>query len=199
MTTLKLLSAIDLKTRLKKIAPFMSTDETRYYLNGVYFEYKDQQLKATATNGHILCTMDWELNEESEGGEFKVILPSFAVKHLIKIITAKKKTDGGVLLNISDDRRYIEFDFFDYKYRTVCVDGTFPDYSKVIPSGKTRLNYGLDAGYLTAVLNALDNSPINIAVDDIEQSQTQAHLFSSNSADGIKCVIMPIRGDDSDA
>ena len=193
MTTVKLLSAVDLKSRFKKIAPFMSTDDTRYYLNGVYFEYKNQHLKATATNGQILCSMEWELNEESEDGEFNIICPALAVKHLLKIISAKSATDGGVLLNVSEDRKYIEFDFFDYKYKVACVDGTFPDYTKVIPNANERITKGLNAKYLVSVLSALGNSPVNIEVDKLEGVEGQAHLFSSDDEDGIKCVILPMR------
>ena len=193
MTTIKLLSAVDLKSRFKKIAPFMSTEDTRYYLNGVYFEYKNQTLKATATNGHILCSMDWELNEESEDGEFNVICPAHAVRHLLKIISAKSSTDGGVLVTVSDDKKYIEFDFFDYKYKTACVDGTYPDYSATIPKPNERITKGMNAKYLVAVLNALGNSPVNIEVDKLEGAESSPHLFSSDDEDGVKCVIMPIR------
>lgn len=191
MTTIKLLSAADLKARFKKIAPFMSTEETRYYLKGVYFEYKNQHLTATATNGHILCTMEWELDSESEDGEFNVICPAQAVKNLIKIITAKKAEDGGVLMTV--DGNNIEFDLFDFKYKTRCIDGAYPDFKKVIPSGKERLAKGMDAGYLVDVLKALGNNPVNIEVDDKENAAHQAHLFSSNDEDGVRCVIMPKR------
>jgi len=191
--TIKLMDAADLKNRFKKIVPFMSTEETRYYLNGVYFEYANNNLRATATNGHILCTMEWELTEKNDVEPFNVIIPASAIKNLIKIIPAKKKEDGGVMLTISSNDTICEFDFFDFKYKAKCVDGTFPDYSEVIPKGKDSLKKGMNAKYLTAVLNALGNNPVDIEVDDATQAANQPHLFSSEAEDGIKCVVMPMR------
>lgn len=193
MSTIKLLSAADLKQRFKKIIPFMSTDETRYYLQGVYFEYANNNLKATATNGHILCHMEWELAEEQhdKAEPFSIICPANAVKNLVKIITAKEDKDGGVLLTVSGNT--IEFNFTEFKYKTDAVDGTFPDYNKVIPTGKSSLKKGLSAKYLKAVLTALGDSPVDIEVDDATQAASQPHLFSSKDEDGVKCVIMPIR------
>jgi len=138
--------------------------------------------------------MQWGLPEqEGEQKDFAVTCPAHAVKHLVKIISAKKKEDGGVLLNVSEDGSTIEFDFTEFKYKVKCIDGTYPDYSKIIPEGKDSLKTGLNAGYLVAVLNALGNSPVDIAVDDAASAANQPHLFSSKDEDGIKCVIMPVR------
>lgn len=194
MTTIKLLSAADLKSRFKKIIPFMSTEDTRYYLQGVYLEYENGNLKATATNGHILCTMEWDLPEQDKQEPFKVICPATAVKNLVKNITAKTNEDGGVLITVlGDGKKVIKFDLFEFKYEAQCIDGTFPDYSKVIPSGKDKLKSGMNAKYLISVLKALNNSPVDIAVDDAANAANQPHLFSSQAEDGIHCVIMPIK------
>lgn len=194
MTTIKLLSAADLKSRFKKIIPFMSTEDSRYYLQGVYLEFANGNLRATATNGHILCTMEWDLPEQEKQEAFQVICPALAVKNLVKNITAKKDEDGGVLLTISGDaKKTIKFDLFEFKYEAQCIDGTFPDYSNVIPKGTDRLKSGLNAKYLISVLKALNNSPVDIAVDDAKEAANQPHLFSSQDEDGVKCVIMPIR------
>ncbi len=193
MSTIKLLSAADLKSRFKKMIPFMSTEETRYYLQGVYFEYENGNLKATATNGHILCTMEWQSAAEQEENiaPFSVICPANAVKSLVKIITAKEDKDGGVLMTVTNDS--IEFNFTDFKYKTHTVDGTYPDYTKTIPSGKVSLKKGLNARYLKSVLVALGNSPVDIEVDDAANATSQPHLFSSADVDGVRCVIMPMR------
>lgn len=194
MTTIKLLSAADLKSRFKKIIPFMSTEDSRYYLRGVYLEYANGNLRATATNGHILCTMEWDLPEQEKQEAFQVICPALAVKNLVKNITAKKDEDGGVVIAIlGDEKKTIRFDFFDFKYEATCIDGTFPDYSAVMPKGKDRLKSGLNAKYLISVLKALNNSPVDIAVDNAGEAANQPHLFSSQDEDGVKCVIMPIR------
>lgn len=190
MITLKLISASDFKARLKKLIPFMSTEDTRYYLNGVLFSYKDGVLTLVATNGHILCCMEYNIVTEEPQPDFEVICPSRAIKHLTKVISATKETDGGLLINISEDNE-IEFDFFDFKYQVSAIDGTYPSYKDVIPLGLHSLNKGLNAKYLTTVLKALDNAPVDIQVD--ENPGVSAHLFSSSKVEGIQCVIMPMR------
>lgn len=190
MTKIKLLSAYDLKTRLKKIMPFMSTEEDRACLCGVYLEYKGGTLTATATNGHILCTMEWDLPEENERQEpFSVICPSSAVKNLVKIISAKQTADGGAIVNILDNGKTIEFDLFYFKYKASCVDGSYPDYKKLVPEGNISVQEGFDANYLTSVLKAMGRSIVDINVDDTKG----AHLFSSQNEDGVRCVVMPKR------
>jgi len=124
MTTIKLLSAADLKSRFKKIVPFMSTEDSRYYLQGVYLEYSNGNLRATATNGHILCTMEWDLPEQEKQEPFQVICPALAVKNLVKNITAKKDEDGGVMITVSGEaKKKIIFDLFEFKYESQCIDG----------------------------------------------------------------------------
>ena len=66
-------------------------------------------------------------------------------------------------------------------------------YSKVMPKRDARLKEGLKAGYLVSVLNALGNNPVDIRFDDALNAESQPHLFSSPDADGVKCVIMPVR------
>jgi DNA polymerase III sliding clamp (beta) subunit (PCNA family) len=176
------LNASDLKSRFKKLTPFMSKEATRYYLQGVYLEYADNRLKATATNGHILCTMEWDVEGEHE--PFAVICPAGAVSHICKIGTVHD-------VLIQTDGKYIEFDFFDFHYKTPVVDGTYPDYNNIIPEGKSRLQKGMNAKYVIAALKALDNKPVNIEVDS--NLESVPHLFSSDEVEGIRCVVMPQR------
>lgn len=188
MTTIRLESK-DLKSRFKKIAPFMSKEETRYYLCGVYFYYNGAGLlKMVATNGHILCEMDCNVDDLTQTGEvYSIIVPSEAVNHLVKILPSTANT--GISIELKGNR--LVFDLHDFKYETALVDGTFPDYSKVIPEGNVKVQEGFSAKYLTDVLKALGHQAINISTNE---GGWQPHLFTADSEDGIKCVIMPMRG-----
>jgi DNA polymerase III sliding clamp (beta) subunit (PCNA family) len=183
------LEAADFKDRLKKMKPFICTEETRYYLNGIYFVYDGTSLKATATNGHILCEMTIPFTPTT-GKPFAVICPRKAVDDLIKILG---KAEGAVSMSIVDEGRRIRFDFFDVEYFTKTIDGPYPDCTRIIPTGKDQMREGLNAGYLLSVLNALGNMPVDISVDDEAQAASSPHLLTSKQADGIKCVIMPMR------
>lgn len=178
------------KDRIKKLSPFMSKEVARYYLNGIYLSLKEGKLKAVATNGHILCEMSLDCTV-NEGEKFEIILPKEAIAHLIKVIPSK-----GVLpleMKVLEDGKFVEFNFVDFLYKTKTVDGTYPDYSKVIPEGKVQMREGMKSEYLMAALKALNKYPVDISVDDEAMAASSPHLLTSQEAEGIKCVIMPMR------
>lgn len=188
------IDSLEFKNRMKKMKPFISTEETRYYLNGVYLEYDGQyELKATATNGHILRQMILPLSDSHEpcGEKVAGILPRQAIDHLDKIIS--KSTGGLGALVTFEDGANILFDFGDVTYRTHLIDGTFPHYTRVIPNGEVSLKKGMRAEYLMAALKALGNNPVDISTDDEGKESSAAHLFSSPEQGDVKCVIMPMR------
>jgi DNA polymerase III sliding clamp (beta) subunit (PCNA family) len=190
------LDAKDLKGRLKKMKPFMSTEETRYYLNGIFIRYDNQELTLCATNGHILQEQVFQVEAElSENLEpFSVICPRAAIEHLIKVIPTSKDAPFLTMQVISDGDD-IRFDFFEFEYITSVVKGTFPDYQRIIPAGGVRLQSGLNASYLIDALKALNESAVDICVDSQGAAEHQPHLLTSSKADGVKCVIMPMRLD----
>lgn len=180
----------DFKNRLKKIKPFMCNQETRHYLCGIYLEYdhSTQQLTMVATNGHILQEQifDVEADLSEAYRKFNTIIPATAVADLIKIMPAEKESN--FTFQLIEGGKYARFDFFESEYTTAVIDGMFPDYNKVIPKGSTMLKSGLNAGYLIDALKALGNEAVNIAVDSDDQAP---HLLTSDSATGMKCVVMP--------
>ena len=175
------------KDRMKKIKPFWSTEKTRYYLCGVYFEYDGEAMKATATNGHILCQMTIDI-EHDNGIPFAVICPKSAIENLSKILGKS----GSFTMHVSPDGKIIRFDMADHEYSTNTIDGNFPDYSRVIPKGSHSMREGINAQYLHDCLKALGDVPVDISVDDKEQSASVAHLLTSQKAKGITCVVMPM-------
>lgn len=111
---------------LKMVRHSISTEETRYYLNGVYLEIKDGELLAVSTDGHRLsvariCDVDVE--------QPHVIIPRKPVNQLIKILD---QFEGSVGIIIENNK--IEFQFGDLVITSKLIDGTFPDYARVIPT-----------------------------------------------------------------
>lgn len=115
----------------------ISTEETRYYLNGIYLHAAksndDAVLRAVATDGHRLARMEVELPEGAIGMP-GVIFPRKAVLELRKIIEESEE-----LVSISLSATKIRFVCGNVVLLSKLVDGTFPDYEKVIPSGNDKI------------------------------------------------------------
>ena len=114
----------------------ISTEETRYYLNGVYMHVADgdggKVLRCVATDGHRLARIDAELPDAAEGMP-GVIVPRKTVGELRKLLD-----DDDMAIAVSVSETKVRFSTPDITLTSKVIDGTFPDYSRVIPSGNTR-------------------------------------------------------------
>lgn len=115
----------------------ISTEETRYYLNGIFFHVTDGELKAAATDGHRLARFTIARPEGSEGMP-DVIVPRKAVGELRKLL--EEALDGNVLIDLSASKiRFTLGGEGGVVLTSKLIDGTFPDYSRVIPTGNDKL------------------------------------------------------------
>lgn len=116
----------------------MSTEETRYNLNGVYLNSNDQNdhLNATAIDGHRLST----INEEVKNiNEFGIILPKKTVYELIKLL--KDSHYSELDLHIEFDKHKVFFNIDKVQLVSKLIDATFPDYNALLPkSHSSTLN-----------------------------------------------------------
>lgn len=114
----------------------ISTEETRYYLNGIFMHVTDEAnpaLRAVATDGHRLARVAIERPEGSDGMP-DVIVPRKAVAEVRKLLD---EMDGDVRVSLSASK--IRFAFENAVLTSKLIDGTFPDYSRVIPTANDRL------------------------------------------------------------
>ena len=114
----------------------ISTEETRYYLNGVYMHVADADggkvLRCVATDGHRLARIDADLPDgasEMAG----VIVPRKTVGELRKLLD-----DDEAQIAVSVSETKIRFATPDITLTSKVIDGTFPDYTRVIPQSNTR-------------------------------------------------------------
>jgi|TARA_R100000049_G_C1949150_1_gene95760 DNA polymerase-3 subunit beta len=118
----------------------ISTEETRYYLNGIFFHVSDDSepvLKAAATDGHRLARFTLSRPEGAEGMP-DVIVPRKAVAELRKLL--EEKMDGNVQIHLSASKvRFTLGGEGGVVLTSKLIDGTFPDYSRVIPTGNDKL------------------------------------------------------------
>lgn len=115
----------------------ISTEETRYYLNGIYLHATEDgaasALRAVATDGHRLARVEAPLPEGAEGMP-AVIVPRKTVGELRKLID---DTDGEIQIGLSASR--VRFAVGEAVLRSRLIDGTFPDYERVIPKHNDKV------------------------------------------------------------
>lgn len=123
------LPAASLKMMIARTKFAISTEETRYYLNGIFMHTTEDAgrlvLRAVATDGHRLARAQVEA-PSGAAGLGGVIIPRKTVGELEKLLDA-----GEVLIEVSDSK--IRVQRGDVVLLSKLIDGTFPDYTRVIP------------------------------------------------------------------
>ncbi len=126
----------ELKRLIDKARFAISNEETRYYLNGIYLHVAKaddgQRLRAVATDGHRLAQVEQDVPEGAVGMP-GIIIPRKTVAEIRKIID---ETEGAISVALSDTK--IRFAFEGITITSKLIDGTFPDYSRVIPEGNDK-------------------------------------------------------------
>jgi DNA polymerase III subunit beta len=130
------LPASDLKKLIDKTQFAISTEETRYYLNGIYVHTIDVgghvMLRAVATDGHRLARIETPAPSGSSGMP-GVIIPRKAVNEVQKLI---EDLDQSITIEISTSKA--RFSLGEVVLTTKLIEGTFPDYTRVIPTGNDK-------------------------------------------------------------
>jgi DNA polymerase III subunit beta len=130
------LGADALRQLIDKTRFAISTEETRYYLNGIYLHSTSAEgvkvLRAVATDGHRLARIQMPLPAGAENIP-GVILPRKTVMEVRKLID---EVQGAVEVSLSDTR--VRFSFGEAVLVSKLIDGAFPDYERVIPSGNDK-------------------------------------------------------------
>lgn len=129
--------AAELRALIDRTKFAMSTEETRYYLNGIYVHQADngkvKVLRAVATDGHRLARFEMPLPEGAAGMP-GVIVPRKAVGELRKLLEEAADT-----IRVSLSQSKIRFDFDHIVMTSKLIDGTFPNYEQVIPAGNDKV------------------------------------------------------------
>ena len=143
------LSAQDLKRLIDKTRFAISTEETRYYLNGIYLHTaqtnKKATLRAVATDGHRLAQVELPLPKGAQGMP-GIIVPRKTVHELHRLI---EDSSGAVKVGVSPAK--VRFEIGSVTLTSKLIDGTFPDYSRVIPQGNDKEMKVSNAEFMDAV------------------------------------------------
>ena len=143
------IAAADMRELVDRTRFAISTEETRYYLNGIYLHAhaagKQKTLRAVATDGHRLARV--ELGLPAGAADMPgIIVPRKTVAELRKLI---EELDGAIEVALSDTR--FSFAFAAVLLTSKLIDGTFPDYQRVIPTGNDKLLKVDRKDFMTAV------------------------------------------------
>jgi DNA polymerase-3 subunit beta len=131
------LTALALRGLIDRTRFAISTEETRYYLNGIYLHAADgddgRVLRAVATDGHRLARVEEPL-PEGAGSMPGVIVPRKTVAELRKLLD---EASGDVECALSDTR--VQFTVGNVTLTSKLIDGTFPEYERVIPHDNEKI------------------------------------------------------------
>jgi DNA polymerase-3 subunit beta len=130
------LAAADVRRLIDKTQFAISTEETRYYLNGIYLHVIDVEghtmLRAVATDGHRLARVEIPAPAGASGLP-GVIIPRKCVAELQKLV---EDSDKEIVVEMSGTK--IRCSFGPVVLTSKLIDGTFPDYARVIPLGNDK-------------------------------------------------------------
>ena len=176
----------------------ISTEETRYYLNGIFLHVTEDNgptLRAAATDGHRLARVSLPRPEGADGMP-DIIIPRKCVAEVRKLLD--ESGDNNIQVDLSASK--IRFTFDNAILTSKLIDGTFPDYTRVIPTGNDKLlridpkafAEGVDrvATIATektrAVKMALDKDKITLSVTSPENGTAAEEVPGEYSSDGFE-------------
>jgi DNA polymerase-3 subunit beta len=120
----------ELKDMIGQTIFAISDDETRYFMNGVYFEKEEDKLVMVATDGRRLALIN---KKGVEIPDFPgIIIPP----KILNIVLKRAGNEGMAGISITDKTIFIKFG--SYKLSSVLIEGQFPNYRRVIPENQTR-------------------------------------------------------------
>ena len=200
LSTNFILSADELIRIIDKTKFAVSNEETRYDLNGIFLHKAErnsiQFLRAVATDGHRLAQYDIPLPQGAE--EINgIIIPKKTIFELRKVLD---DANGDVAISLNENK--IKFNFNNLKIISKVIDGTFPDYTKVIPQNNDKKfktnNYDLknaidrvsavaanEESKSKAIKLSLDNNKLNLSVESQSKGSANEEIDISYNGDKV--------------
>lgn len=142
-------AASEIKRLIDKTKFAISTEETRYYLNGIYLHTAETAgaptLRAVATDGHRLAQVELP-RPDGAAGMPGVIIPRKTVHELHRLIE-----DPNAMVRIGVSAAKVRFEIGTVMLTSKLIDGSFPDYGRVIPQGNDKAMTVSNSEFMSAV------------------------------------------------
>ncbi|MEO5810472.1 MAG: DNA polymerase III subunit beta [Sphingomicrobium sp.] len=188
------LPAATLRQIIDKTKFAISSEETRYYLMGIFLHVADDKMKAAATDGHRLARVTVDKPEGADGMP-DIIIPKKCVGELRKLLD---ELEGTVEVSLSSTK--IRFGLGSAVLTSKLIDGTFPDYNRVIPTGNDKLlkldpksfMAGVDrvatiaSEKTRAVKMAVDRDKVTLSVTSPENGLAVEEIAADYGSDGLE-------------
>jgi DNA polymerase-3 subunit beta len=198
-----------LQSLFEAVAFAQSTEETRYYLNGIWLhaeaapeggapEGEPAQLKAAATDGHRLALMSIDAPDGAEAlaglGKGGVIIGRKTVKILRKLLDS----DEGVMADIRLSARQIVAEIGTVTLSAKLIDGEYPDYRRVIPAAHKSSLWIDPAALVTAVdrVATISADKTRLVRLDIANGMVRASVTSPENGTAEEEIEAELQGDD---
>ena len=173
-TSLITIAQNKLKQLLKQVEFALAQQDIRYYLNGLLIEVNGNKLSVVGTDGHRLSFTSTELAQSYDKQEF--ILPRKTVIELIKLLD-----DSEHDVNIEISQAQVNFSFGEIRLISKVIDGKFPDYNRVIPTGHQNSFIADRVAILTAMQRASILSNEKYRGIRMVLSENSLRMISTNS------------------
>jgi DNA polymerase-3 subunit beta len=188
------LPAATLRQIIEKTRFAISTEETRYYLMGIFLHVVEDQLRAAATDGHRLARVTVPRPDGADGMP-DVIVPRKCVQELFRLL---EELEGTVEISLSPTK--VRFGLGSAVLTSKLIDGTFPDYNRVIPTANDKLlkldpksfSAGVDrvstiaSEKTRAVKMSVDRDKVTLSVTSPENGLATEELPADYGADGLE-------------
>ena len=188
------LPAATLRQIIEKTRFAISTEETRYYLMGIFLHLIDDQLRAAATDGHRLARITVAKPDGADGMP-DVIVPRKCVQELYRLL---EELEGTVEISLSPTK--VRFGLGSAVLTSKLIDGTFPDYNRVIPTANDKLlkldpksfSAGVDrvatiaSEKTRAVKMSVDRDKVTLSVTSPENGLAVEELAADYGSDSIE-------------
>jgi DNA polymerase-3 subunit beta len=188
------LPAATLRQIIEKTRFAISSEETRYYLMGIFLHVVDDQLRAAATDGHRLARVTVPRPDGAEGMP-DVIVPRKAITELYRLL---EEVEGTVEISLSPTK--VRFGLGSAILTSKLIDGTFPDYNRVIPTGNDKLlkldpksfSQGVDrvstiaSEKTRAVKMSVDRDKVTLSVTSPENGVATEEVPADYGSDGLE-------------
>ena len=125
------ISISDLKEMIRETIFAISDDETRYFMNGVFFEKAEGNFVMVATDGRRLAYICKPANSEIEDFSGIIIPPK-----ILNILMKRAGDEGMAGISVTDKTIFIQFG--SYKLSSILIEGQFPNYRRVIPENQVN-------------------------------------------------------------
>lgn len=150
----------DLKALIEKTKFSMAQQDVRYYLNGLLFEISGDMLRSVATDGHRLALCE-RANASGFNDTRQVIIPRKGVLELERLL---EDDQSSLMLDLGSN--HVKVTKGEFVFTSKLIDGRFPDYQRVVPTGGNKTLVG--------------------EVDSLKKALTRASILSNEKYRGIR-------------